>query len=56
MPWSQKNKSWHINLISGICILIKGDFTNPAGGIKEHEDYRGMWQTATFNKALTFML
>lgn len=56
MPWLQENKSWCINLISGICILIKLEFTSPAGGIKEHEDYRGMWQTATFNKVLAFML
>lgn len=56
MPWLQENKSWYINLISGICILIKLEFTSPAGGIKEHEDYWGMWQTATFNKALAFML
>lgn len=54
IPRSQENKSWYINLIRGICILIKGEFAGPAGGINGHEDYWGMWQTATFNGASRF--
>lgn len=53
---SPENKPWYINLISGICVLIKGEFTSPAGGIIEHMNHWGMWQMATFNKAVAFML
>lgn len=54
MPWSQENKPCYINLISVICILIKWEFTSPAGEIKEHVDCWGMWLMAIFNKAFCF--
>ena len=55
MPWSQENKSWYINLISIMCILIKWEFTTTAGEIKEHKDCRGMWQTGTFTRLFALL-